>query len=192
MKKNVEIKYKDFEKMTEEEHTAYRDFHGDLTYLTNYLDRRILPAEEEEVEMRSALINLVNALDNELELIIKNEVKNNPSKKGLRLVNNIKDGFCSFKSKFEWVFDKGIITKDQRDTMEEIRILRNTLTHYRCLKVRPKYEYKGLPLMCGVSLRNLFLDCNSLLISLKNISGSKIKWDIIPPGYAEECWGISL
>jgi len=187
----MEIKYKEFEKMTEEEYIAYRDFHSELTYLTNYLDRRILPAEREEVEMRSALVNLANALDNELELIIKNVVKRNQSKDGGKLVDRIENGFCSFKIKFEWVFKKGLITKEQRDMMEEIRILRNTLTHYRRSKKRPKYTYKDLPLMCGVSLRNLFLDCNSLLISLKNISGNKIKWDIIPPGYAEECWGIS-
>ena len=76
--------------------------------------------------------------------------------------------------------------------MEEIRVLRNVLTHYRRLKKRPKYKYKGLPLMCSISLRNLFLDCNSLLIDLKKISGSNIKWDIIPPGYAEECWSLPL
>ncbi len=150
--------------------------------MNDYLNRRVLPVDPDEVQMRGILINLVNALENEIEIIIRNKVKNKPSKKEVRLLKEIEEGFSSFKSKFEWLFRKGLITREQREIMDELRILRNRHTHYHRSKKRPKYKYRGLPLMTNVSIQNIFLDCNSLLVSLKKLSGSKIKWDILPLG----------
>jgi len=151
-----------------------------------YLNNRILPMRSEEVFMRGIPINLVNALENEMEVIIRNEVKLNPSKKGSKLLKEIDEGFSSFKSKFEWLFRKNLISREEREIMDELRILRNRLTHYHRSKERPKYKYRDFPLLTIESIKNIFLDCNSLLVHLKKLSGSKIKWNILPPGYAEE------
>jgi hypothetical protein len=74
--------------------------------------------------------------------------------------------------------------------MEELRKLRNKHTHYRCLKTRPKFRYLNQPLMTKRSLRNIFIDCAFVLRHLRKLSANKTRWQIMPPGYAEELnWG---
>jgi len=168
----------------------YKEFLGEISYLKDYLNRRILPAEPEEVLMTSILINLVNALDNEMVLIIKKQYKNKPSKNGDKLVERINEGFVSFKEKFTWMSKHKLIDNVQYHIMDDVRVLRNKHTHYRFSLRRPKFKYLNYPLMTKKSLRNIFIDCNFLLEHLRKISGKRAKWQIIPPGYAEELsWG---
>lgn len=169
---------------------SYQKYIGEICYLTYYLDRRMLPADPEEVSMTRILINLTNIFDNEMELIIKKYYKKNPSKKGDKLVKKIKEGFVSFKEKFTWLSSHKLIDNVQYDIMEDLRVLRNKHTHYRFSSKRPKFKYLNYPLMTKKSLRNIFIDCNFLLKHLEKISGKRAEWQIIPPGYAEELnWG---
>ena len=169
---------------------AYREFHGEMLYLEEYLNGRILPAEPEEVSMTRLLINLVNVLENEMEKIIKQYYEKNPSNKGSKLTSKIEQGFVSFKGKFEWMSKQKLIDVIQYRIMEDLRVLRNKHTHYRLSPKRPRFKYLGYPLMTKTSLRNIFVDCALLLQHLRKLSGNKTKWQIIPPGYADELnWG---
>ena len=125
----------------------YKEFLGEISYLKDYLNRRILPAEPEEVLMTSILINLVNALDNEMVLIIKKHYKNKPSKNGDKLVERINEGFVSFKEKFTWMSKHKLIDNVQYHIMDDVRVLRNKHTHYRFSLRQPKFKYLDYPLM---------------------------------------------
>jgi hypothetical protein len=168
----------------------YQEYHGELLYLCDYLNRRILPLEPEELNMTILLINLVNVLDTEMEKIIEQYYVKNPSRKAQEITRRIKEGFVSFKEKFDFLFDKKLIDINQYYIMEDLRKLRNKHTHYRCLKTRPKFRYLNQPLMTKRSLRNIFIDCAFVLRNLRKLSANKTRWHIIPPGYAEELnWG---
>ncbi len=51
---------------------------------------------------------------------------------------------------------------------------------------RRKYQYFGKPLHTRQSLIELFTDVNGIVLHLRTVSGNKERWEVIPPGYANE------
>jgi hypothetical protein len=171
---------------------AYQLFFGELAYLSDYLKRRLAPLEPEEGYMREILLDLENILEFELEYAIKRHAKIKPSKRTAAFVNNIDEGFVSFKSKFEWARKRSIISADERDVMEEIRRLRNAFAHITPTPSRKRHKYFNKPLMTTESLRRMFLQVELVLRTLRKFSRRKAKWDTTPPGYCEEMGWPSL
>ncbi|HEX7518426.1 MAG TPA: hypothetical protein VF345_14195 [Chthoniobacterales bacterium] len=164
----------------------YADFRGELTYLEDYLNRRLLPKEPEDVQIAGIMLNLQSIIEHELELLIKDYVSKNPSPKNQAFLGNMRDGFVAFKNKFTWARAKILLSKKDHDVMEEIRIIRNAQTHIRPSKERPKHKYRCKALLTRNTLRTLFLDVDDLVRRLRAASGNKQKWHVIPPGFAEE------
>jgi hypothetical protein len=161
-------------------------FVGELELLANYLDARIMPREPEDAYMSRLLLTLQNILEYELERAIGVYVNQNPTARNTSFLNKIQTDFVTFKVKFTWARARGIISVAEHDTMEEVRVIRNDQTHLRPTSRRPKFKYRGKPLLTRVSVAALFGDLNAIVIHLRNYSGSAEKWELIPPGYAEE------
>lgn len=165
---------------------AYTTFRGEILYLNDYLNRRLLPRDPEDVDAAAIMLNLQNILEYELELAITNFVNANKTAKNQAFLERINSGFVSFKTKFEWALAKKLIAKNERDAMEQIRSIRNEQTHARPKSKRTKYKYFGQQLLTRKAIARLFTDVNDLTLKLRSMSGNREKWPVIPPGYAEE------
>jgi hypothetical protein len=129
---------------------------------------------------------LQNLIEYELERVIVGFVQKNPTQQHLNFLNEIETGFVAFKTKFTWAYARQLVTKDERDIMEEIRLIRNAQTHVRPEAKRPKYRYRGRQLLTRKSIAWLFTDVNAIVLRLRTKSGNKERWEITPPGYAKE------
>ena len=165
---------------------SYTAFYGDLGYLKDYLKRRLLPQEPEDALMASILLDMQNILEYELELVIEHFVAENITRRNQAFLGHIRTGFVSFKNKFEWAYSKNLLTEREHDIMEEIRKIRNGQTHSRPSPIRIKYKYFEKMLITRAALISLFTDVNNIVLRLRAVSGNDEKWEIIPPGYAEE------
>jgi len=164
----------------------YIKFLGELGLLSSYLERRIVPAEPEEVYMRSIILNLQNVLEQESEELIRFFVRGHGSNRMKKIVRAIDEGFVSFGSKSKWLKDNGLIDAGDLNILEEIRILRNNLVHSRPRESRVRYKYGGVALLTSTSIRNIFTDTECVLQKLRSRYGADSKWGTIPPGYASE------
>ena len=166
--------------------SSYTTFLGQLVYLADYFNRRLLPLEPEDVSMARIISNLQNLLEYELELLIEHYVAADKSKKNETFLKRIQSGFVSFKSKFAWAHAKKLISKDEYDIMEQIRLIRNKQVHARPTTKRIRYKYFDKQLVTRAAVAQLFKDANKIVLRLRSISKNPEKWPVIPPGYAEE------
>lgn len=164
----------------------YHTFHSELIFLSDYLHRRIIPTEHEETYMREIILDLQNILENEIEHVIRAQVKENPSEKSENFLKKIEEGFASFKSKFEWLRTKHLISTKEAEILEQIRLIRNSFTHSKPKLKRKKLKYFNKPLMTKNSMRKIFLQVDAILNNLRQITKRKSKWCTTPPGYIEE------
>ena len=165
---------------------SYCGFHAELDCLHTYLQSRLLPAEPEEVLIRGILLDLQNVLEHESEQLIEYHVKHNPTARNQNFSEKLRDGYVSFKTKFEWLKARHRLGSEECDVMEEIRILRNAFIHARPEEKRRRHMYFGKPLLCRSTVRRLFTDVEGVLLTLRSQSGTKSKWRTVPPGYASE------
>lgn len=165
---------------------SYRQFVAELFFLHDYLHRRLLPTDPEEIHMRGILVDLQNILEHESEGLIEYFIVHNPNKKNHVFQKKLADGFVTFKAKFEWLKAKGLLSDHDREIMEEIRVLRNAFIHARPTSKRPKYKYFGKALLTRTSVRRLFVDVEIVLKKIRSQSGVTQKWQTVPPGYATE------
>jgi len=163
---------------------SYQQYFSELVYLGNYLDRRLLPTDPEEVCMRGIILNFQNILEHESEELVNHYVHLHPSISNQKFKGKIDNGFMSFKCKFEWLYKKSLISDVERDIMEELRLLRNANIHVRPSERRRRFKYFKKPLLTKASLRKMFVDVEKVLQKLRIQSGRKVDWGILPPGYA--------
>ncbi len=166
--------------------SSYVSFIGELRYLKEYLNTRLLPQEPEDAQMAQILLNLQNIMEYELELVIEHFVAENSTSQNQNFLKRIRTGFVSFKEKFGWAYSKDLLTEREYDIMEEIRKIRNNQTHSRPNPKRIKYKYFKKMLITRAALIALFTDVNNIVLKLRALSGNDEKWKIIPPGYATE------
>jgi hypothetical protein len=164
----------------------YNALRAEISYLENYLSRRLLPQDPEDRLLANIVLDLQNVIEYELTLVVELFTKKNPTKKNLQFSQAIKTGFVSFKTKFTWARARRLVSDHEHDIMEQIRVIRNAQTHARPSRVRKKYRYFGKPLLARKSIIRLFTDVNSIVLRLRALSGNKERWGIIPPGCAEE------
>ena len=165
----------------------YQIFRRELHYFSNYLDRRILPKEPEEIEIRNIILNIQNVLEHEIEEVLIIYLKEKTDKKNLKFFKRLNEGYVSFKEKCDWLLIKKIISKDTWEQLEQIRQLRNAFVHSRPSKRRIKYKYFSQPLLTLKTLRQIFCHTEKIRIQLIKFTGNKKgQWPLIPPGYADE------
>jgi hypothetical protein len=165
---------------------TWQRFRDELLVLDDYLDTWILPQEGEETRMTRIMLNLQNILEHESELAIATIARRSGKTEDNQFNNSIEQGYVSFKSKFEWLFRKGMITESEKNVMDEIRRIRNEQIHLRPTKMRTKHRYFDTPLMSHKALIQILADLKPLVEKLRNISGSKEKRGIIPPRFFDE------
>lgn len=165
---------------------SYANFSGQLSYLQNYLNRRHLPVEPEEATMSGIVLTLQNILESKIDELFPAYLNKSKTKKNAKLLKRLKAGYVSFKEKIDWLQEKKIISAKEYSDLDELRKARNHFAHYRSSKKRKKLLYSGKQLMTQKALQTLFTDMDSVNRKLKNILKKRDKWDIIPPGYAEE------
>lgn len=159
---------------------------GAMTYLEEYLSHRLLPRKPEDRKMANLLLILQNLIEYELERVIEVFVQKNPTKQHLNFLSEIQTGFVAFQTKFTWACARKLVTKDEHDIMEEIRLIQNAQTHARPDAKRAKHHYFGRQLLTRKSLQNVFTDVNAIVLRFRAGSGNPERWEIIPPGYAKE------
>lgn len=165
---------------------AWRRFRGELLVLDDYLDTWVIPQETEETRIARITLNLQNLLEHESELAIASIARRSGRSEDSDFENAIEQGYVSFKSKFEWLFKKGVITESDRKVMDEIRRLRNDQVHSRPTKTRPKFRYFDIPLMTRKALRQVLVDVQPVVEKLRTISGNQDKRGVIPPRFFDE------
>lgn len=164
----------------------YQQFLGELFYLTDYLNRRLLPKDPEEVAILDLLSNLENLLEQESEVLIDCRATESADPDEEAFCERIIGGYVSFKSKCDWLLARDLITQDHWDVMDEIRRLRNEHVHGRPGVGRRHYKYRGHPLLTLQSLRRMFVEVEVVLRFLRRESGRRSQWATVPPGYPEE------
>jgi hypothetical protein len=171
---------------------SYVRYAGEISYLASYLTSRVMPQDPEETQIAQIVLQLQNILEHELELVLARFVEINSSAENQDFLTRVKGDFVSFKTKVEWLFARNVVAVAERDIMEEVRRLRNEVIHSRPTAQRRKYKYFDSPLMTRVATKRLFTDVNNTIRTLRSISGNPEKWNVIPPGYAQEMgWQIS-
>lgn len=122
----------------------YKALLGEIIYLEDYLNRRLLPQEPEDRCLANILLALQNTIEREIELVIAHLVSRNATESNLRFLRDIETGFVSFKTKFTWAHARGLILVGERDIMEQIRLIRNAQTHRTCCISAPTLRTGGL------------------------------------------------
>lgn len=163
----------------------YQSFFSELAYLHDYLNRRLLPTEPEQVQMLGVLTNLQNLLEHESEELIEHYVAHQGTAQQ-QFQTRVESGYVSFKSKCDWLLARSLITQDDRDVMEEVRILRNAFVHRRPTRGRRRFHYRGFPLLTQRSLRRMFVEVEQTLQAIRRRCGRSSKWATVPPGFASE------
>ena len=164
----------------------YQRFRSELNYFHNYLNRRLLPTEPEEVAMLGILTNLQNLLEHESEELIKHYVTTQGTNKEQQFQARIENGYVTFKTKCDWLLSRSQITQNHWDVMDEVRDLRNSFVHSRPSSARKRFNYRGFPLLTLHSLRRMFVEVELVLRAIRAKSGRQSKWTTVPPGYAFE------
>ena len=164
----------------------YKQFFSELLYFSDYLNRRLLPTEPEEIQMLTILSNFQNLLEHESEELIKHYVAHHGTSQEQQFQSRIASGYVSFKTKADWILARSLITQDCWEVMNEIRILRNAFVHSRPTEARRRFKYRGFPVLTQRSLRRMFVDVELNLRAIRAKCGRHCKWSTVPPGYASE------
>jgi hypothetical protein len=157
-------------------------FDAALDRLNYHFDNGLLPREPEEVAMMRVILALQNILEYETELAIAAVASRSPKGRHDRFLKSIEEGYASFKSKFEWLLNKGLLSKTDTKVMEEIRKIRNEHAHWRPSATRRRLKYFGTPLLTSRAVKQILLDVQPIVANLRGISGSTEKLSVIPPG----------
>lgn len=165
---------------------ASQRFRGELLVLDHYLDTWVLPQEPEDARMTRIILTLQNILEHEIESAISAFAASRGEHQVKQFQNSIEQGYVSFKSKFEWLFKKVLITEAEQKVMDEIRKIRNEQVHSRSTKTRRKLKYLGTALLTRKAVRQIVLDVQQLVDKLRGISGSKETRGIIPPRFFDD------
>ncbi len=165
---------------------AFIQFNGMLAYLAMYFDDRLLPREPEEAAMTRVLLALQNILEYESELAIAVIASRSSNRRDHLFQSRIEEGYVTFKSKFEWLLKKSLISKTDYEVMDAIRNIRNEHTHWRPSPTRRKLKYFGTPLLTRRAMKRMLLDVQPIVEKLRGISGSTEMFGVIPPGYFDE------
>ena len=137
--------------------------------------------------MFGVLANLANLLEHGCEELIQHSGTRQRNAKDQQFVTRISNGYVSFKSKYDWLIARSLVTQDQWDVMEEIRRLRNIYVHARPRARRLRHNYRGFPLLSQRSIRRMFVEVEVVLRAMRAKAGKKrLKWATVPPGYASE------
>lgn len=165
----------------------WHDFHGQLSCLSDYLGRKIIPLEAEEIKVRSILINIQNIFEHELEIAISSYINKHDNRSDKAFLGKMREDYVNFKTKYEWARKRGIISERDKIILNNIRILRNSLVHIKPSPKRAKYKFMGQSLLTLDALKSLFSLSEAIRNGLAKINGaSKGKWPLIPPGFDKE------
>jgi hypothetical protein len=165
---------------------SYRDFIGELFYLREFITKRFLPSEPEEVEMQGTLTNLQNILEHETEELIRYYINQPENDQDIQFQQKMDDGYISFKAKCDWLLARSLLSQDEWEIMDKVRELKNKFVQSRPITKRRRFRYKDFPLLTRRSVRQLFVDVELVLRKLRRQSNRKSIWMIVPPGYASE------
>jgi hypothetical protein len=157
-------------------------FDAALRRLNHHFDNELLPREPEEAAMMRVILALQNILEHETELAVTAVASRSPKGRHDRFLKSIGEGYASFKSKFEWLLNKGLLLKPDAKVMDVIRKIRNEHAHWRPSATRRKLKYFGTPLLTSRAVRQILLDVQPIVVNLRGISGSTEKLSVIPPG----------
>jgi len=166
--------------------TSYTKFFSELQYLNDYLNRRLLPKEPEDVNMQGIITNLQNLLEHASEELIRHYVWKQGTRREQRFLHQIDDGYVTFKSKYDWLLARNLIDQGCWYVMDEIRCLKNDYVHARPNSARTRSQYQGFPLLTKRSVRKLFVDVELTLRKVRQASSRSSKWQTVPPGFASE------
>jgi hypothetical protein len=163
-------------------------FLSELNYFLDYLNRRLLPKEPEVAAISQIITNLQNLLEGECDALIHHHANARGTAQERQFDAQVRSGFVAFKTKFEWLRKRCLVSQDERDMMEEIRRLRNDFVHAREMaNRRRRHRYRGFPLLTTRSLRRLFVEVEMALRAMRKQSGRTCKWATVPPKFASEC-----
>jgi hypothetical protein len=142
--------------------------------------------EPAEAQMTRVIMALQNILEYETELVIAVVASRSSDSRDRDVQTKIEEGYVTFKSKFEWLLRKGLISKTDYDVMDTIRDIRNEHAHWRPSATRRKLKYFGSPLLTRKAVKQILLDVQPIVANLRGISGSTEMFGVIPPGYFDE------
>jgi agmatine/peptidylarginine deiminase len=97
----------------------YLQFDSALSSLNHHFDNWLLPREPEESEMTRVILALQNILEYETELAIAVVASRSSNPRDRKLQSRIEEGYASFKEKFKWLRDKGLISEADENVMEK-------------------------------------------------------------------------
>jgi hypothetical protein len=159
----------------------YLKFFWALESLNYHFDNWLLPREREEVAMTRVILALQNILEYESELAIALIASRSSNPRDRHFQTRIEGGYVSFKSKFEWLLRKRLISKTDYDVMDEIRNIRNEHIHWRPSVTRRKLKYLDHgPLLTRKAVKQILLDVQPIVEKLRGISGSRETLSVIP------------
>jgi hypothetical protein len=165
----------------------YLQFYGALEMLNHHFDNWLLPREPEETAMTRVILALQDILEYEAELVIAVFASRSSSPRDRKLQSKIEEGYASFKEKFTWLRDSGVISEADENVMEEIRKIRNKHAHWRPSATRRKVKYFDTALLTRKALRQIFMDVQPIVEKLRGISGSTETLAVIPwPGFFDK------
>lgn len=161
-------------------------YRSELLFHSTRLEHWILGDVPEYAEMGRILLAVDNVLEYEIEHVITEYVKRNPTVRNRNFVQRFKEGFVTFKAKYNWLLQKRVISEKLWKFLDTIHGLRNEFVHYRPISKRRRAKYFGQPLMSQVALQNLLIDASFVRKFLCGLYGAKAPWYFVPPNYAEE------
>jgi hypothetical protein len=165
----------------------YLQFYGALDLLNDHFDNWLLPREREEVAMTRIILALQNILEYETEHVIAVVASRSSNPRDRDFQRKIEEGYVGFKSKFEWLRKRGLISQADEKVMDEIRDIRNNHAHWRPSAARRKLKYFEVQLMTRKAVQQILMNVQPIVEKLRGISGSKETLTVIPwPSFFDE------
>jgi hypothetical protein len=162
-------------------------FRSALEMLNDHFDNSLLPREPEEGAMTRVILALQNILEYEIELAIAVAASRSSEPGDRNFQRRIEEDYVTFKSKFEWLWNKGLISHTDTKVMDKIREIRNEHIHWRPSATRRKLKYFETPLLTRKAVQQILMDVQPIVEKLRGISGSRETLPVIPwPGFFDE------
>src|SRR5262249_7040265 len=140
-----------------------------------------------EVAMTRVILALQNIVEYETELAIATVASRSSKPRDRDFQRKIEKGYVSFKSKFEWLRKRGVISETDEKVMDAIREIRNNHAHWRPSTTRRKLRYFDIPLLTRKAVQQILMDVQPIVEKLRGISGSKETLAVIPwPSFFDE------
>lgn len=160
-------------------------FYGLLQFMQLYLVRHVYGGEPEESTLADIIGLLQNSIEKEIDALIALTANGSSDRKMRAFSGQVSKGYVAFKTKVDWLASRRLLSPRSARVLDELRIIRNSMTHRKPSDKRLKLTYFNEPLMTGKTVKKLLGDADEVRIELLRQTKGTVDWPLHPLGYVK-------